>query len=699
MILWRKCTALTVFALACATSRSSAVEPSASELQAARQWVESRWDARTPDRLPFSFVYDGVLSTRLLPSWHVRQQERNLDQQRSQRTIALSEPRTGLRLRCVATIYHDFPAVEWVLYFKNLGNADTPILEGVRALSTRVEATPGQRLFTLYHAKGSHEEITDFQPLKSTIGPGQNVRLASFGGRSSDGDLPFWNLADPAGGGIAAGIGWTGQWTASFRRGKTSGRDQSPLHIQAGMETTHLRLHPGEEIRSPAILMLFWQGADRRRGQNLFRQLLLRHCTPTVGRELADPPCAASPHAVVPFEKTTEKNMLEAIGNIAAHHIPFDTWWIDAGWYRCPGGPSGWARAVGNFGTDPGRFPNGLKPVADAAHKAGMRFLLWFEPERVMPGSEIFQAHPEWLMKPGGDIPAALRYQLNDGFHLLNLGNPQALAWLKCKVSGMIGRIGIDCYRNDFNLYPLYFWRNGEAADRQGMNEIKYVTGLYDYFDTLKREHPRLLLDTCASGGRRIDFEMLRRALVLTRSDYLWDPIGQQCHTYGLAQWIPITGIGSASLDPYNCRSGLGSHFALAADFYSTDDKTWDGMVRAVKEFKRAMPLYCGDYYPLSLYSAKNDTWMAWQFHRCDLDEGVVQAFRRKFSPQATVAYLLHGLDPAAEYAVVNWDEPGSRRVTGRELMGQGIVFQIRSRPGAAVCTYRRVGREGIPQR
>lgn len=50
--------------------------------------------------------------------------------------------------------------------------------------------------------------------------------------------------------------------------------------VQAGMERTHLKLHPGEEIRTPAVLVLFWQGADRMRGQNLLRRLLLRHCTP-----------------------------------------------------------------------------------------------------------------------------------------------------------------------------------------------------------------------------------------------------------------------------------------------------------------------------------------------------------------------------------------------------------------------------------
>jgi alpha-galactosidase len=370
--------------------------------------------------------------------------------------------------------------------------------------------------------------------------------------------------------------------------------------------------------------------------------------------------------------------------------VPFNTWWIDAGWYTCPPKPNGWAWAVGNPDPDPARFPHGLKTIADAAHGAGLKFLLWFEPERVMRETWLYNNHPQWLLKPAADLPPKLKYQINDGFHLLNLGDPEARAWLKQKISGMIGSIGIDAYRNDFNLYPLYFWRNGESPDRQGMTEIKYVMGLYDFFDTLQQEHPNLLLDTCASGGRRIDFEMLRRALVLTRSDYLWDPVGQQCHTYGLAQWLPLTGIGSDSPDRYKCRSGLGSHIALAADYYSQDPAVWEAIARAVQEHRSVQHLYSGDFYPLGSYSTASDAWMAWQFHRPDLGEGLLQAFRRQDSPTAAATYRLYGLEPTAEYAVTNADDQASRQMTGRDLMERGLTIDLPDCPAAALFTYRK---------
>lgn len=660
-----------------------AVEPMAVEIQSAKQWVEARLGEKTASSLPCSFLYGGKPSHELLPVWRRETATRKLDDRRSERVITLTDRATGLVLRCVAVVYRDFPAVEWVLQFTNAGRVDTPILENVQALDAEFGPLEAVGPSTLHYAEGSHERITDFRPLEKTLSPGEPFRLACFGGRSSDGALPLMNLASPDGGGVAIGIGWTGQWAASFARA-----EKGPVSVQAGMEQTHLKLHPGETIRTPAILVLFWSGPDRMRGQNLLRRLLLQHYTPAPGGKPVEPPFALSPHAVVGFEATTQENMLQAIRNVASRGITADTWWIDTGWFPCA---RNWARYVGNPDPDPVRFPGGLKPIADAAHRAGMKFLLWFEPERVMPDTWLHKNHPQWLLRPTDAMPAEIKYQIHDGFHLFDLGNREALAWLKQKLSGMIGSVGIDCYRNDFNMYPVYYWRNGEAPDRQGINEIQYVTGLYDLFDTLQRQHPRLLLDTCASGGRRIDFEMLRRALVLTRSDYLWDPIGQQCHTYGLAQWIPITGIGAASLDRYNCRSGLGSHFALASDVYSKDAAIWDAMARTLKEHKSLKHLYTGDFYPLGPYSTAPDAWMAWQYHRNDLGEGLVQAFRRQNSPADRATYRLAGLDPTAEYSLTDLDAPKPCRMTGRALMEQGLTIRLATRPAAAIVVYRRV--------
>jgi len=238
---------------------------------------------------------------------------------------------------------------------------------------------------------------------------------------------------------------------------------------------------------------------------------------------------------------------------------------------------------VGNWIEDPDRYPDGMKPVADAAHDRGFKFLLWFEPERVMPGTWMHDNHPNWILAPR-EFPLEQQYQAKDGYHLLNLGNPEALEWLKSKVSSMIAEIGIDIYRHDFNMHPLNYWRQYDPEQQQGLTEIRHIMGLYDFLDTLLDNHNNLVIDNCASGGRRIDFEMLRRSLVLWRSDLCWEPVAEQCTTYGLSLWIPLHGVGSISLDPYYFRSGMGSNFSLALNYYD-DPSIWEPATKLLDEY------------------------------------------------------------------------------------------------------------------
>jgi alpha-galactosidase len=95
---------------------------------------------------------------------------------------------------------------------------------------------------------------------------------------------------------------------------------------------------------------------------------------------------------------------------------------------------------------------------------------------------------------------------------------------------------------------PLDFWRKNDAPDRQGITEIKHVTGYLAYWDELRRRHPKMLIDSCASGGRRNDLETMRRAVPLWRSDYAFETTGHQCMTHGVSLWLPYHGTARRSV-------------------------------------------------------------------------------------------------------------------------------------------------------
>ena len=116
----------------------------------------------------------------------------------------------------------------------------------------------------------------------------------------------------------------------------------------------------------------------------------------------------------------------------------------------------------------------------------------------------------------------------------------------------MIEKLNIDCYRQDFNFQPLEYWRNNDASDRRGITEIKHINGLYKLLDALLDKFPNLLIDNCASGGRRIDIETLRRSIPLWRSDLMcpanYDIEATQCHNLSYNMWIPYSGTSSGRL-------------------------------------------------------------------------------------------------------------------------------------------------------
>ena len=123
----------------------------------------------------------------------------------------------------------------------------------------------------------------------------------------------------------------------------------------------------------------------------------------------------------------------------------------------------------------------------------------------------VTKNHPEWVH--GGAAGG-----------LLKMDEPEVVRWITDHVDKMITEQGIDLYRQDFNIDPLRFWQQNDAEDRQGITENHHVTAYLAYWDELRRRHADMLIDSCASGGRRNDLETLRRAVPLLRSDYLFDP-------------------------------------------------------------------------------------------------------------------------------------------------------------------------------
>ena len=633
-----------------------------------------------PGKAPFSFVYDGRPSAELLPTWTCTRTAVALDAVRTQHVVTYTDPKTALELRCVAIEYLDFPTVEWTLYFKNTGTQDTPIIEGIQALDLGMErGDTGE--FLLHHNIGSPANGSDYGPLETKLEAKSSKRIGAAGGRPTNTDWSYFNIESTVRDGLIAVVGWPGQWSAEFKRDEAKG-----LRLVAGQELTHFKLLPGEEVRSPLIALQFWKG-DWNRSQNIWRRWMMAHSMPKPGGQLPAPMVeGCSSRAYEEMIKANTDTQLMFIDRYKEESIKIDYWWMDAGWYIQQ---TGWPQ-VGTWEVDPARFPEGLKPISKHAHENNVKILVWFEPERVAEGTWLTQNHPEWIL--GGDKGG-----------LLNLGDDAAREWLTNHVDTLLTEQGIDLYRQDFNMDPLSFWRKNDTEDRQGITEIKHVTGYLAYWDELRRRHPDMLIDSCASGGRRNDLETMRRAVPLWRSDYAFEPNGHQGMTYGISLWLPFHGTGTVAcvdapyygngrtpVQPYAFWSNVAPSINCGIDF-RVKDIDYTALRQLFSAWRGINANYYGDFYPLTKYTLDKDAWIAWQFDRPEMGEGVVQIFRRAESVFTGAALLLKGLDPAAQYALTNVMTSETITLSGEALMSQGLPVTMKERPEALILAYRKV--------
>ena len=474
------------------------------------------------------------------------------------------------------------------------------------------------------------------------------------------------------------GLGWSGQWSAHFQGGNGS------VQLQMRMQKTHLRLNPGESIRTPSILLLFWNGKEPIRANNLLRTFLLAHHTPRPGGKMVQMPVAHNTWFQFSFgNAVTEQNLIEFAKTIHERNIAIDTLVIDAGWFE-----GGWPHGVGNWFPKKDAFPRGLGPVGEAVHKYGMRFSVWFEPERVSEGSWLYTHHRDWLLEEGQ------RSQWLDGKDrqdLLNLGNPDARRWLTDMVSDAIDEDHIDIFRHDFNIEPLTFWQKADAPDRQGISEIRYIEGLYAFWDELLRRHPNLMIDNCASGGRRIDLETSSRSVPLWRSDLFGDMLGEQALALGLNLWIPLSsgGLFIHSYSPpnlYEARSTVSSGTLILWNVRKPDLNVplAQKIANEAGEFSK---YYYGDIYPLTSINTDEKEWLSYQCDRPDLGAGMVMAFRRKDAPEF-LSVKLQGLKPTATYEVEDVDLGTKRTATGSEL-ATGLRLALAQPQSSRLLIYR----------
>ena len=650
-----------------------------------QKWVERFFEQSF---LPLSFYYGGKkhIGLGLLKKVEDKR-ESTAEYDRYTTTYSAGD----LRVRAIVNLYRGHDALDYTLYFTNVGQKSSKILKKISCIDLTLHGKDP----ILRGILGDH--VNRYLPYEKKLAE-KNVSFRADEGRATHVYFPFfdWN---GQGEGVRLAIGWGGTWKARFdydkKKSVTYVKAESTIGLMA-------KLRPGETVRTARVGILFYSGGEEE-GVNRWRRFVIdrvmpkwegRPVGPFVTTYLAwDTGRPNSDGSVSEYDGSYERSLETFYGE----GLTADFRWFDAGWYFDPYGKtivSDWHR-TGSWELDKEKWKgDSFRDSVRLARKHGTKTLVWFEPEAVTGIDSLvtrFGYKKEWALVSGKDGRGE---DITGKRRLNNLGNEECEKWTKDRILTFLKDNEIDMYREDMNMAPASFWRRKDKKEgffRKGMTENKYMQGHYKLWDEIleycEENDKCTFIDSCASGGGRNDFETMFRSIPILRSDSDRVRISMRlAYSSVFHKWIPFSGcavkeakdemdIGHSD-DIYVLRASYLPAFNLIAEWYHKKDSLrYDLFRQAIKEWKEIKEYFYRDFYLLTPYARYDDEtkWTVFEYFDEGKEKGVVQAFRQNECPQESVTVRVRGIKDDGMYKIRDIDN-GESVVDGVKLKNWTIV-------------------------
>jgi len=577
--------------------------------------------------------------------------------------LILANEEKGLEVKVETTTFEENATCQWTVYIKNTGKGNSGVISDFYALDSSFSTGKAD----LYYSMGSDTAASDFSLIRKSLSFGEK-KFSGNDGKPTEKYLPYFNISGKNHS-MILGIGWTGQWAATMSASK------GETGITVKQESFEAYLLPDEEVRSPLVSLSFYNNANPLKGFNLFRGWVMDSVYP----ESVTKNYYTVMEVAGPASTRTSDEIIEILNGIdASVYSGTDAFWMDAGWYSYN---EGWHDGVGNWTVDTSRYDNGISELSDYAAEKGLGHVLWYEPERVYPNTQfhiVGSQHEEWLITVDGKENI-----------MWNLANEEALGYYCEYLLNSLKENGVTVYRQDFNFAPLEYWQKADNeyyGGRTGICENHYVTNLYKFLDYLCENIEGLIIDNCASGGKRLDLEMTYRSIPFWRSDYncsyhsdLFN--ATQAHTYGASFWLPITGSALYMTNEYSGRSAIMP--LMLMDFFSNTHPDFSFN-------KEQRELMGGNYYPLDFGSFDSNKMLAMQFSTEDALTGTALIYKRANVNDKEYTVRLNGLIASKTYEIYDIDNPEKlHKLTGAELMDKGITIPLPDGEKAIILMFK----------
>ena len=349
---------------------------------------------------------------------------------------------------------------------------------------------------------------------------------------------------------------------------------------------------------------------------------------------------------------------------------------MDDGWFgRRDDDNSG----LGDWVVNQKKLPGGLEALVPRIQALGMSFGIWIEPEMVNEDSQLYREHPDWVLRIPGRAPARGRNQL-----VLDFSRSDVRRHVYGQIKAVLSSADISYVKWDMNRSLSDVWSAALPAGRQGEVFHRYVLGVYELLDQLRRDFPHILIEGCAGGGGRFDAGMLYYTPQIWCSDNT-DAIDRLGIQYGTSFCYPVSAMGAHVSAVPNEENGritsiearatvaMSGTFGYEMDLRKTSPEEREAIRRQVAFFKEHYDLIQrGDYYRLTDPFA-NGPYTAWEQVSPDRREALVSLVSgtvHAAPPFRTL--LLKGLDPQLSYSV-----NGQGAYPGDVLMNAGYPLPV----------------------
>ena len=467
---------------------------------------------------------------------------------------ATLEPQARMEVCLTLSMHVESDVLSLDTQLKHLGHQ---VLQVDQLASGTVAVTAALQDVGYFHGQWAHE----FQWIRSALGPA-GWHIVNRRGKTSHATpnacfLLAANTDDHSGEVVAAHLGWSGNHALDV----TTQEDGS-FALMGGQwfAPGEIRLAPGESLATPPLHVTWSDCGLNGASQNLHRfarQQVLRWN----GGSMKARPVHLNTWEAVYFDH--DESTLRDLAQRAAD-LGIERFVLDDGWF--PGRPND-TSGLGDWWPDPVKYPHGLGPLIAHVNQLGMEFGLWVEPEMVNPDSDLYRSHPEWALQSTDRASQLGRQQL-----VLDISRPQVCDYLFEKLHALLQQHPIAYLKWDMNRDLA------QAEDADGrLIYGKQVTALYALLERVHAAHPAVEIESCASGGGRMDLGVLRHAQRFWTSDNN-DALSRVAIQSGAARLFPLEVLGAhvgpapahstgrAQSMEFRCAIALFGHMGVEAD-------------------------------------------------------------------------------------------------------------------------------------